>query len=154
MSLAALNSQALKRAPHAELARALDGFPVQSLTIPIIGKSAVTVSHAASLDLLKDTERFAVDARHAGHTSAFGMPLLPKSLKILSSNVLTMDDPDHRRLRKLVDGPFRRAAVDDLRERITGQVTRLLDEMQATGDTDIVNGLFRPLPLQVICDML
>jgi cytochrome P450 len=154
MSLSRLGTQALKRSPHAALAAALTGPPVQEMSIPIFGRLAVTVSHAASQDLLKDTDRFAVDARNAGHSSAFGLPLLPKSLKVLASNVLTMDDPDHRRLRKLVDGPFRRAAVGTLRAPIALQVSRLLDGMEAAGQTDLVNGLFRPLPLQVICDML
>ncbi|MEQ9507113.1 MAG: cytochrome P450 [Hyphomonas sp.] len=154
MSLSKLGSQALKRSPHAALAEALQGPPVQDMSIPFFGKLSATVSHAASQELLKDTENFVVDARHAGYKSAFGMPFLPKSLKVLSANVLTMDDPDHRRLRKLVDGPFRRAAVEDLHGNISAQVTRLLDEMEAAGQRDIVAGLFRPLPLQVICDML
>lgn len=154
MRFAALNSQACKRSPHAFLVRALEGPPVQVLSVPIIGKSHVTITHAACQDLLKDTGRFASDARNAGHKAAFGMPMLPKSLQVLSANVLTMDDPDHRRVRKQVDGPFRRAAVEDLRGRISAQVTRLLDGMEAAGETDLVKGLFRPLPLQVICDML
>jgi cytochrome P450 len=154
MNLSKLGSQALKRSPHSALAEALAGPPVQEISIPFFGAMAMAVTHAASQELLKDTENFVVDARNAGHKSAFGMPYLPKSLKVLSANVLTMDDPDHRRLRKLVDGPFRRAAVDDLHGNISAQVTRLLDEMDAAGETDIVKGLFRPLPLQVICDML
>lgn len=154
MSLAAINTQRSKRSPHADLARALDGLPVQEMSIPIFGRLAVTISHAASQELLKDTDRFAVDARNAGHGSGFGLPLLPKSLKILSANVLTMDDPDHRRLRKLVDGPFRRAAVEDRRAAIQARVVRLIDAMEATRQTDLLDGLFRPLPLQVICDML
>jgi len=154
MSLSKLGSPALKRSPHATLARALEGPPVQDMSIPVFGRLSVTITHAASQELLKDTGNFAVDARNAGHKSAFGIPFLPKSLKVLSANVLTMDDPDHRRLRKLVDGPFRRTAVDALRDRISAQVTRLLDGMEAAGETDIVAGLFRPLPLQVICDML
>ncbi len=154
MSLSGLNSPALKRSPHDALARALQGPPVQEMTIPIFGKLAATVSHAASQEMLKDTGSFVVDARNAGHKSAFGLPLLPKSLKVLAANVLTLDDPDHRRLRKLVDGPFRRAPVDSLRAGIAARVTRLLDDMEAAGETDIVSGLFRPLPLQVICDML
>lgn len=149
-----MDSQRMKRSPHAEFARALGGPPVQEISIPIFGRLAVTISHAASQELLKDTDRFVVDARNAGHTTAFGLPLLPKSLKDLSANVLTMDDPDHRRLRKLVDGPFRRAAVEDRRAAISARVVRLLDEMDAKGHTELLEGLFRPLPLQVICDML
>jgi cytochrome P450 len=142
------------RSPHAGLACALEGPTVQPAKIPIIGRVAMTISYSASHDLLKDTEHFAVDARNAGKSSAFGMPFLPKSLQTLASNVLTLDDPDHRRLRRLVDGPFRRLSVDALRPAIEAQVTRLVDEMVASGEADLVKGLCRSLPLQVICDML
>lgn len=113
-----------------------------------------STQYVATQALLKDTDHFAVDARNAGHKSAFGMPFLPKVFRMLANNVLSLDDPDHRRLRQLADGPFRRTSIEAMRPQIQHQVNRLLDEHIASGDPDLVSGFCRKLPLQVIYTVL
>lgn len=154
MTFLKLSGQAYHRAPHAYLAGALAAGPVAETNAMIVGRVTLVLSHAGITSFLKDTERFAVDARNAGHKSAFGMSFLPKSLKVLAENVLTLDEPDHTRLRRLSDAPFRRTSIDGLRPAIAAQCAALLDTMVAEGNTDLVTGLCRPLPLQVICDLL
>jgi len=106
--------------------------------------------------VLKDTDRFAVNARNAGHRRAFGLPFLPKSLRLLSENILSLDDPDHHRLRRLADSPFRRAAIETQRDRVAGLVDGFLDQIADQGETDVdlAETVFRPLPLTVISELL
>ncbi|KCZ93835.1 cytochrome P450 [Hyphomonas johnsonii] len=149
-----LASQAFKRAPHATLAGAVEAGPFCEVKLPVFGRVLATTRHAGSQALLKDTDHFAVDARNAGHRSAFGLPFLPKVFRDLANNVLSLDDPDHKRLRRLADGPFRRASIEAMRPLIREQVDRLLDAHFASGDADLVAGFCRRLPLQVIYTVL
>ncbi len=154
MTLLKLSGQAYHRAPHADLAKALAEGPVGETNALIVGRVTLILSHAGITEFLKDSGRFAVDARNAGHKSPFGMSFLPKSLKVLAENLLTLDEPDHTRLRRLSDAPFRRTSIDRLRPSIAARCAALLDTMTAEGNTDLVSGLCRPLPLEVICDLL
>lgn len=149
-----IRSQAYLRAPHAVLAEALAHGVLADTKLPFFGKVALVLGHPEIQEVLKGTDAFAVDARNAGHKDVFGMKFLPKSLKIMASNVLTMDDPDHIRLRRLVDEPFRRAATDDLKPKIRETCNALIDDMARTGQNDLVTGLCRELPLLVIFDLL
>ena len=72
----------------------------------------------------------------------------------MANNLLTMDDPDHIRLRRLVDEPFRRSATDTLKPQIRETCDRLVDDMVKNGQADIVEGICRELPLLVIFDLL
>lgn len=149
-----LNSQAYLRAPHGFLAAAADGHSFVRQKLPFLGKCTLVLGHAECMEFLKDSSRFAVDARNAGFDSPFGVKFLPGSLKVLSNNLLSLDDPDHLRLRRLVDQPFRRVSIDDLKPRIRETCDRLVADMVARGETDLVEGLCRQLPLLVIYDLL
>lgn len=149
-----LSSQAYLSAPHETLAAIVAGDAWYQTKMPILGKIDLVTRHGAIHVVLKDKERFVVDARHAGHKSPFGMPFLPKSLKIMADNLLSMDDPDHSRLRRLADAPFRRAAILTQRRKIVAYAHELLDLMETDGNTDLVSGFCRPLPLKVIYGLL
>lgn len=149
-----LGGQDYHRAPHAYLARALEAGPVGVTNALIVGRVTAVLGHDAITDFLKGSETFAVDARNAGHKSPFGLSFLPQSLKLLAENLLTLDEPDHTRLRRLSDAPFRRPAIEPLKASIAAQCDELLSEMVRAGNPDLVTGLARPLPLQVICDLL
>ena len=41
---------------------------------------------------------------------------MPRTLRVLAENMLGHDDPDHRRLRKLVDQAFNRQSVEGMRD--------------------------------------
>lgn len=149
-----LSSQAFRRSPHATLARLVADGPFCEIRLPFFGPVLCATRHSAIQALLKDADHFAVDARNAGHRSAFGLPFLPKVFRTLANNVLSLDDPDHRRLRQLADGPFRRVSIEAMRPQIQHEVDRLLEEHMASGDPDLVAGFCRKLPLQVIYTVL
>jgi cytochrome P450 PksS len=79
---------------------------------------------------------------------------MPRTLRVLGENMLGYDDPDHRRLRKLVDQAFNRQSVEGLRGRIGHLCDGLLDRLASASPVDLVEGLARPLPLTVICELL
>ena len=69
--------------------------------------------------------------------------------------MLTMDEPDHTRLRSIVDEAFRRRAVLDMEPRILAIADELAAELFADGSpADLVERYARKLPLSVICELL
>ena len=80
---------------------------------------------------------------------------MPKSIAALANNMLTMDKPDHTRLRSIVDEAFRRRAVLDMEPHIRAIADGLAGELFAGGSpADLVQRYARMLPLSVICELL
>ena len=72
-----------------------------------------------------------------------------------ANSLLSMDPPEHSRLRKLVAKAFTSRRVDLLRPRAQQIVDERLDEIERTGaPADLVANLALPLPVTVICEML
>lgn len=67
--------------------------------------------------------------------------------------VLT-DEPDHGRLRKLMQPPFSPRAVERLRASITERVDRYLAELAPRGSMELIADFAYPLPVEVFCQML
>ncbi|MFE9327686.1 cytochrome P450 [Nocardia sp. NPDC052278] len=71
------------------------------------------------------------------------------------NSLLTMDPPEHTRLRKLVVKAFTGRRVQALRPRAQQIVDERLDEIERSGPpADLVQLLALPLPVTVICEML
>jgi cytochrome P450 len=68
--------------------------------------------------------------------------------------LLFRDDPDHKRLRDLVQKAFTRRTVEDLRPRIGRLVDDLLSVMVERGGGDLIAEFAYPLPVTVICELL
>jgi cytochrome P450 len=149
-----LMSQEFKRNPWPLLAEMRAAGPMVEMTFPIVGRAYLATTWNAVADFLKGGDKFAADGRNAGKTSSLGFWWAPKAMRILGQNMLTLDDPDHRRLRKLVDAPFRRDRIDAMRPAIARLADQLLDEMEASGDMDLARRFARQLPLRVISEML
>ncbi len=70
-------------------------------------------------------------------------------------HMLSVDPPDHTRLRKLAAGAFRRARLEALEPRVRELVDELLDELaREDGPVDLVARFARPLPFAVIGELL
>jgi cytochrome P450 len=71
-------------------------------------------------------------------------------------HMLSVDPPDHTRLRRLTSAAFSRPRIAALRPRVQAIVDRLLDDLEARGDTvvDLVKGFAFPLPFTVISELL
>jgi cytochrome P450 PksS len=80
---------------------------------------------------------------------------MPGIFRTLSGNMLAADEPDHTRLRNLVDEAFRRRAILDMEPRILAIADELAAELFAQGSpADLVARYARTLPLSVICELL
>jgi cytochrome P450 PksS len=80
---------------------------------------------------------------------------MPRILRALANHMLSKDEPDHRRLRDIVDEAFRRRAVLEMEPRILAIADDLAGELFAEGSpADLVDRYARKLPLSVICELL
>ncbi len=72
-------------------------------------------------------------------------------------HMLSVDPPDHSRLRRLVSAAFTPRRVEALRPRVQAIVDDLLDAIAAAGPDapiDLVSAFAFPLPFTVICELL
>jgi cytochrome P450 len=72
-------------------------------------------------------------------------------------HMLSVDPPDHSRLRRLVSTAFTPRRVEALRPRVQAIVDDLLDAIAAAGPqarVDLVAGFAFPMPFTVICELL
>lgn len=143
-----------KRDPFPGLRAIREAGPLVPVKFPILGRVYLATTWESVTDFLKGSDLFAADARNAGKSSPLGFRWAPKFVRVLGQNMLTLDDPDHRRLRKLVDAPFRRDRIEAMRPVAIRIADELLDEMETAGDFDLVRGFARELPLRVISEML
>lgn len=68
-------------------------------------------------------------------------------------SMLLMDEPDHRRLRSLVSGPFKRGNVERWRSHIRDIVESTLDAITGR-EFDLIEQFAGPVPTVVIAEML
>lgn len=129
--------------------------PAIRLRLPIVGRTWLALTHEVCSTLLKDHETFARDPANAGsRTQARILKILPRTLGLLATNMLGYDDPEHRRLRGLVDQAFQRRSIEALRPMIIDITDRLLDRLEGKTESDLMAEFCRDLPLSVICAML
>jgi cytochrome P450 len=127
--------------------------PVVATRFPIVGRVWVTTTYEATAQVLKDSATFTL--RKKGGALAGLRWWMPKFVATLANNMLTMDEPDHTRLRSIVDEAFRRRAVLDMEPHIRAIADGLAGELFAGGSpADLVQRYARTLPLSVICELL
>lgn len=141
--------------PFPTLDRMRTEGPVVRVKLPIVGETWLAVTHDACASLLKNHADFARDPANAGSkTQERIISILPRTIGLLALNMLGHDDPEHRRLRGLVDQAFQRRTIEALRPVITGIADRLLDKLDSATDVDLMTAFCRDLPLAVICELL
>jgi cytochrome P450 len=146
-------SEAFFRDPQAGVAQLRAIGPAVATRFPIVGRVWVTTTYEAAARVLKDSNTFAL--RKEGG-SLVGLPWwMPKFVGTFANNMLTMDEPDHTRLRDIVDEAFRRRAVLDMEPHIRAIADSLADGLFKDGSpADLVQRYARILPLSVICELL
>jgi cytochrome P450 len=147
------SSQTYFRNPAAEIEKLRSAGPVVEVRFPIVGKVWTTTTQDLADRILKDSETFTL-RRDDGSVAGFQW-WMPGVLRTLANNMLSMDEPDHRRLRDIVDEAFRRRTVLEMEPRILAIADELADELFAEGSpADLVDRYARKLPLSVICELL
>lgn len=147
------SSQAYFRNPVAEITRLREAGPIVEVEFPLIGKVWTTTTQEMADRVLKDGTTFTIRRDDGG---IVGMPWwMPAIVGALANNMLSMDEPDHTRLRGIVDEAFRRRAILDMEPRIQALADQLADKLFAAGSpADLVERYARKLPLSVICELL
>jgi cytochrome P450 len=146
-------SQAYFRNPAAEIEKLRSAGRVVEIRFPMIGNVWTTTTQDLADRVLKDSDTFTVRRDDGGLA---GLPWwVPMIVRHLTHNMLSKDEPDHRRLRDIVDEAFRRRAILDMEPRILAIGEQLADELFAAGSpADLVDRYARKLPLAVICELL
>jgi cytochrome P450 len=145
-------SQDFFRDPGAAIAELRARGPVIATRFPIVGKVWITTTYETTAQVLKDSATFTL--RRDGKSAGMRW-WMPSFIATLANNMLTMDEPDHTRLRGIVDEAFRRRAVLEMEPRIAEIADDLARDLFAEGDpADLVARYARTLPLAVICELL
>jgi cytochrome P450 len=150
-----LESAAFNSDPFPTFAALREAGPVIPVKVSMIGKTWMTTTHAATLAMVRDNALFVQEGRRVGKPGIPGLQWwMPNAVRLLANNMLQRDEPDHRRLRKLVDGAFARRDVLAMRGNIEAIADRILEGFAGRDQADLANEYARRLPLEVICDLL
>lgn len=146
-------SEAFFRDPPKAIAALREQGPVVATRFPLVGDVWITTTHDATAQVLKDGAIFTLRKEDG---SVAGLRWwMPGLVRTSANNMLTMDEPDHSRLRSIVDEAFRRRAIVAMEPRIRAIADRLADELFADGSpADLVQRYARILPVSVICELL
>jgi cytochrome P450 len=111
----------------------------------------LVTSYAAQRALLADP-RVSADPRNTGY------PHINAAIQARHEDArsfVTMDDPEHARLRRMVSGAFAVRRVEAMRPAIQRIVDSQIDEMlQGPKPADLVQAFALPVPSMVICELL
>lgn len=146
-------SEAFFRDPPKAIAALRASAPVVATRFPLVGDVWITTTHDATAEVLKDSNTFTL-RKEDGKVAGLRW-WMPKLVTTIANNMLTMDEPDHTRLRSIVDEAFRRRAIVAMEPRIRAIADGLADDLFADGSpADLVQRYARILPVSVICELL
>ena len=137
---------------YAELRRR--GAVSPAFSKQLMGGAGYMLTRHEHVLLLHNDVRFSSDPTSGG--SSFLLRHLPKMFRLLTSSMVYKDDPDHARLRRLVNKAFTPRMVQQMTGEIERIVDGLLDDLERRGGStvDLVADFATPLPLSVISTML
>jgi cytochrome P450 len=143
------------RDPYPRLAEMRRRGPVQRMSVqemlgpdmnvsPLIRVDVyVALSYDAVAEVLRDGQRFS--------SRGYAMSMGP----VMGRTILEMDEPEHGRYRRLLQGAFTRKALDRWeQDLVTPIVNRLIDRFAARGSAELVRELSFPFPVSVIAGMI
>ena len=146
-------SQEYLRNPAGTIEKLRAAGPVVEVRFPFVGTVWTTTTQDLANQVLRDSEIFTL-RKDDGNVVGLRW-WMPKIVRTISDNMLTIDEPDHTRLRAIVDEAFHRRAVLDMEPRVLAIAGELADELFAEGSpTDLVDRYAQRLPLSVICELL
>jgi cytochrome P450 len=146
-------SQDYFRNPTAALEKLRKQGPVVEVRFPLIGKVWATTTQGLADQVLKDTATFTL-RREDGNVAGLQW-WMPGIVRTLANSMLSMDEPDHKRLRDIVDEAFRRRAVLGMEPHIQAIGDQLANRLFTEGQpADLIDRFARRLPLSVICELL
>ncbi len=82
------------------------------------------------------------------------IPDLPEELNEFFGSMISMDDPRHGRLRRIVSRGFTPGVLGQLETDVRRRATAVIDAVIDKGECDFVTEIAAPLPLGIICDLM
>jgi cytochrome P450 len=142
-----------------------DPFPVfaEVCKLGAVHEATLADGHRAWLVVRYDEARAALNdprlSKDMHAALATGDDLVAEGLPgpAFARHMLSVDPPDHTRLRRLVSAAFSPRRVEGLRPRVQTIVDDLLDDIAGQGPdspVDLVAAFAFPLPFTVICELL
>lgn len=140
--------------PYPYYARLRRESPVHKVILP--GKEAawLVTRYDDVVGVLKD-DRFVKDRLNAlvpGQSDR--QPWMPAFAKPLTRNMLDVDEPDHTRLRALVNRAFTPRRVEQIRDRIESLAEDLVAAVRGRERFDLIGAIAQPIPTTIIAEML
>jgi cytochrome P450 len=146
-----LTAPEVLRDPAAVYGRARESSPLARLLIPGLNPMWALLRHESARAMLSDP-RFELNAG----SFAF-RPDVPEDCLPYLRTMQEMDGPEHLRLRRLVSPAFTARRAAEFRPRIEPIAESLLDGLPRqveNGSVDLVRHYARPLPMDVICEVV
>lgn len=137
--------------PPAGLAAMAEQQPVTRLSYPDGSLGWLVTGFEEGNQIHLDQRLSAKSELRVSPVAPAGMPKMPAPPGMF----VFMDPPDHTRLRKQVAKQFTARRMEQLVAGIEELTDKKIKEMKAAGDqADLIEVLARPVPGQVICDLL
>ena len=148
----------LLRNPHPTLARMRESAPIYHVQHMEFGAYPWLVTrYEDSINLLND-ERFTKDdariPRKGERGSLSPDDYMMEAAGAINRHMLTLDPPDHTRLRGLIHKAFTPNMIRALEVRIQAITDTLIDGMLEKGQFDFIREFAFPLPVTVIAELL
>jgi cytochrome P450 len=112
----------------------------------------MTASHPLAAQVLLDRKFSPASVHRPGYAPTVFDADDPRA-NVPDDTLLTLDPPDHTRIRRLVSSAFSPRAIAALEPWIRDQTRELLDRTDPTG-FDLIDAVAMPLPIAVICRLL
>ena len=114
-------------------------------------------SHADVTALFRD-KRFGRQILHIATREELGWPEMPAHVKpfydVEDHSLLSLEPPDHTRLRTLINRAFVSRQVERLAPRIEKLAHELIDTFEAKGRVELIEAFATPIPVIVIAELL
>jgi cytochrome P450 len=114
---------------------------------PVDGFFALT-RHEQILDVSRNPEVF------SSEPTATSLDDPPPALREFVGSMISMDDPRHARLRRIVSRAFTPRMIKKFEDDVAQVAAEIVDRLVERGPCDFVTEVAMPLPLTIICTMM
>jgi cytochrome P450 len=147
------------RDPHPTFAKMREEAPIYHLRHMELGSYPWMVTRYDDAISLLNDERFTKDfvkiaAYGDGGKRSSEDDYMMQAAAAINRHMLTLDPPDHTRLRNLIHKAFTPRMIRELEVRIREITNELIDGMVAKGEADFIADFAFPLPVTVIAELL
>lgn len=141
---------------QADLDRYRSDHPVVFVPEPEIPPEVPLAQGPGAWILTRHADILEVSRRADIFSSAKGVTILdnPPELNEFFNSMITMDDPRHARMRRIVSAGFTPRMLGRLEDSVQEIAAAIVDGLLDKGDVDFVVDVAAALPLKIVCDLM